>query len=79
MGRSIVWKGLLGGLAMICILKRSIWSGLTIFYKGTVMETVKISDQNIQLTDVMDKGWKLDLAPEAFMDDDLVEILEGGV
>ena len=64
---------------MICILKRSIWSGLTIFYKGTVMETVKISDQNIQLTDVMDKGWKLDLAPEAFMDDDLVEILEGGV
>lgn len=64
---------------MICILKRSIWSGLTIFYKGTVMETVKISDQNIQLTDVMDKGWQLDLAPEAFMDDDLVEILEGGV
>jgi hypothetical protein len=64
---------------MICILKRSIWSGLNIFYKGTVMETVKISDQNIQLTDVMDKGWKLDLAPEAFMDKDLVEILEGGV
>ena len=64
---------------MVCILKRSIWSGSNIFYKGTVMETVEISDQNIKLTDVMNKGWKLDLALEVFMDEDLVEILEGGV
>lgn len=64
---------------MICILKRSIWSGSNVFYKGTVMETVSISDQNIQLTDVMDKGWKLDLAPEEFMNEDIVELLEGGV
>lgn len=64
---------------MICILKRSIWSNLNVFYKGTVMETVKISDQNIQLTNVMDRGWKLDLTPEDFMNEDFVEILEGGV
>lgn len=66
---------------MIRILKASIVSRdrLELISKGTVMETVTISDHKIQLTDVMDKGWKLDLAPEEFMNEDIVEILEGGV
>lgn len=66
---------------MICILKASIVTRdrLKIISKGTIMETVTISDQKIQLIDVMDKGWKLDLAPEEFMNEDIVEILEGGV
>ena len=74
-------KGKIGGLIMIRILKASIVSRdrLELISKGTVMETVTISDHKIQLTDVMDKGWKLDLAPEEFMNEDIVEILEGGV
>lgn len=64
---------------MICILKHSIWSGLIIFYKGTVMETVEISDQNIQLIDMRNTDKILNLTPEEFTNEDLVEILEGGV
>lgn len=64
---------------MICILKANFVAKNTmnIISQGTVMETVAISDHEIQLTDVMGKGWKLDLAPEVF--GDLVEILEGGI
>lgn len=43
------------------------------------METVMISDQGIQLTDVMGKDRELDLKLETFTNEDLVEILEGGV
>lgn len=66
---------------MICILKRNIidWNGLNIFYKGTIMETVSISDQNIHLTDMRNTDKILNLTPEKFMDEDLLEILEGGV
>lgn len=64
---------------MICILKRSIWDNSNIFHKGTVMETVSISDQEIRLTDVMNKGRELDLKLEVFTDEELIEILEGGV
>lgn len=66
---------------MICILKRSItdWNGLNVFYKGTIMETVSISDQNICLTDMRNTNKKLNLTPEEFMDEKIVEILEGGV
>ena len=66
---------------MICMLKASIVSGnrLELISKGTIMETVEISDQKIQLIDVMDKDQKLDLAPEEFMNEDIVEILEGGI
>lgn len=59
---------------MICILKHSIWSGLNIFYKGTVMETVEISDQRIRLTDIRNTDKKLSLTPEEFTKEDLVEI-----
>ena len=38
-----------------------------------------ISDHKIQLTDVMTKDQTLDLAPEEFMNEDIVEILEGGI
>lgn len=66
---------------MICILKRSIidWHSLNIFYKGTIMETVSISDQNIHLTDMRNANKILNLTPEEFMDEKIVEILEGGV
>lgn len=66
---------------MICILKRSIidWNGLNVFYRGTIMETVEISDQNIHLTDMRNTDKILNLTPEEFTNEDLVEILEGGV
>lgn len=66
---------------MICILRASIVSRnrLKLISKGTVMETVMISDQKIQLIDVMNKDQTLDLAPEEFMNEDIVEILEGGI
>lgn len=66
---------------MICMLKASIVSGnrLELISKGTIMETVTISDHKIQLIDVMDKSQKLDLALEEFMNEDIVEILEGGI
>ena len=66
---------------MICILKRSIidWDGLNVFNKGIIMETVKISDQNIQLTEIRNTDKILNLTPEEFMAEDLIEILEGGV
>lgn len=66
---------------MICMLKASIVSGnrLELISKGTIMETVTISDHKIQLIDVMDKDQTLNLAPEEFMNEDVVEILEGGV
>ena len=64
---------------MICILKRSIWDHSNIFYRGTIMETVEISDQNIQLTNIGNTDKRLSLTPEDFMNEDLVEILEEGV
>lgn len=66
---------------MICMLKTSIVARdrLKLISKGTIMETVTISDHKIQLIDVMDKSQKLDLAPEEFMNEDIVEILEGGI
>lgn len=66
---------------MICVLKRSIidWNGLNVFYKGTIMETVEISDQNIHLTDIRNADKILNLTLEEFTNEDLVEILEGGV
>ena len=66
---------------MICILKASIVTRnrLNMISRGTVMETVTISDHKIQLTDVIDRSQKLDLAPEEFMNEDIVEILEGGI
>lgn len=66
---------------MICVLKRSIidWNGLNVFYRGTIMETVEISDQNIHLTDIRNADKKLNLTLEEFTDEELVEILEGGV
>lgn len=66
---------------MICILKRSIidWNGLNIFYKGTIMETVEISDQNIHLTDMRNTDKILNLTLEEFTSEDLIEVLEGGV
>ena len=66
---------------MICMLKTSIVARdrLKLISKGTIMETVTISDQKIQLIDIMDRSQKLDLAPEEFMNEDVVEILEGGI
>ena len=66
---------------MICVLKRSIidWNGLNVFYRGTIMETVEISDQNIHLTDIRNADKILNLTLEEFTNEDLVEILEGGV
>lgn len=66
---------------MICILRASIVSGnrLKLISKGTVMETVVISDHKIQLIDVMNKDQTLNLALEEFTNEDIVEILEGGV
>ena len=66
---------------MICILKASIVARdrLKLISKGTIMETVTVSDHKIQLTDVIDRSQKLDLAPEEFMNEDIVEILEGGI
>ena len=43
------------------------------------METVEISDQNIQLTNIGNTDKRLSLTPEDFMNEDLVEILEEGV
>lgn len=43
------------------------------------METVEISDQNIQLIDMRNTDKILNLTPEEFTNEDLVEILEGGV
>ncbi len=66
---------------MICILRANFVAKNTmnIIPKGTIMETVMISDQGIQLTDVMGKDRELDLKLETFTNEDLVEILEGGV
>ena len=66
---------------MICILRANFVAKNTmnIIPKGTIMKTVMISDQGIQLTDVMGKGRELDLELETFTNEDLVEILEGGV
>lgn len=66
---------------MICMLRTSIVARdrLKLISKGTIMETVMISDHKIQLIDIMDKDQKLDLAPEEFMNEDIVEILEGGI
>lgn len=66
---------------MICMLRTSIVARdrLKLISKGTIMETVMISDHKIQLIDIMDKSQKLDLAPEEFMNEDIVEILEGGI
>ena len=43
------------------------------------METVSISDQNIHLTDMRNTDKILNLTPEEFMDEKIVEILDGGV
>ena len=66
---------------MICMFKTSIVARdrLKLISKGTIMETVTISDHKIQLIDIMDRSQKLDLAPEEFMNEDVVEILEGGI
>ena len=66
---------------MICRLKCSIvdWEDLNIFYKGTIMETVEISDQNIHLTDTRNADKILNLTLEEFTSEDLIEVLEGGV
>ena len=66
---------------MICVLKRSIidWNGLNVFYRGTIMETVEISDQNIHLTDTRNADKILNLTLEEFTSEDLIEVLEGGV
>lgn len=66
---------------MICKLRRSIidWNGPTVFYRGTLMEAVEISDQNIRLTDIRNTDKKLNLTLEEFTNENLVEILEGGV
>lgn len=66
---------------MICMLRTSIVARdrLKLISKGTIMETVMISDHKIQLIDIMDKSQKLDLAPEEFMNEDVVEILEEGI
>jgi len=66
---------------MICILRTSIVARdrLKLISKGTIMETVTISNHKIQLIDIMDRSQKLDLAPEEFMNEDVVEILEGGI
>ena len=71
----------MGGLAVICRLKCSIvdWKGLNVFHRGTILETVEISDQNIHLTDTRNTDKKLNLTPEEFMNEDLIEILEGGI
>ena len=68
-------------LAIICMLKRSIidWNGLNVFYRGTIMKVAEISDQNICLTDIRNTDKKLNLVQEEFMDENLIEILEGGV
>lgn len=49
------------------------------FIGGTILETVEISDQNIHLTDTRNTDKKLNLTPEEFMNEDLIEILEGGI
>lgn len=66
---------------MICMLRASIVARdrLKLISKGTIMETVTISDQKIQLIDIMGRSQKLDLAPEDFMNENIIEILEGGV
>lgn len=64
---------------MICILKRSIWDHSNVFYKGTVMVTMEISDHEIQLTNIGNTNKRLNLTPEDFMNEDLIEILEEGV
>ena len=71
----------MGGLTVICRLKHGMvdWNNLNVFYKGTIMETVEISDQNVHLTNIRNTNKKLSLTPEEFMDEDLIEILEGGV
>lgn len=64
---------------MICILKRSIWDHSNIFHRGTVMETVSISDQNIDLRNIRNTDKRLSLTPEEFMNEDIIELLEEGV
>ena len=66
---------------MLCILKYSFVDRETmdVVPKGTIMETVSISDQNICLTDIRNTNKKLSLAPEEFMDEEFIEILDGGV
>ena len=43
------------------------------------MKVAEISDQNICLTDIRNTDKKLNLVQEEFMDENLIEILEGGV
>lgn len=66
---------------MLCLLKHNAVDRKTLnkIPKGTVLETVSVSDTVICLVDVRDKSRKLDLAPEEFMDSIYVETLEGGV
>lgn len=66
---------------MLCLLKHNAVDRKTLnkIPKGTVLETVSVSDTVICLVDARDKSRKLDLAPEEFMDSMYVEILEGGV
>lgn len=66
---------------MLCLLKHNAVDRKTLnkIPKGTVLETVSISDTVVNLVDVIDKDQKLDLAPEEFTDSTYVEILNGGV
>ena len=66
---------------MTCMLKRSIvdWHNLNVFYRGTIMKAVSISNQNIYLIDTGNTNKKLNLVQEDFMNENIIEILEGGV
>lgn len=68
-------------LAITCMLKRSIvdWHNLNVFYRGTIMKAVSISKQNIYLIDAGNTNKKLNLVQEDFMNENIIEILEGGV
>lgn len=68
-------------LTITCMLKRSIvdWHNLNIFYRGTIMKAVSISKQNIYLIDAGNTNKKLNLVQEDFMNENIIEILEGGV
>jgi hypothetical protein len=63
------------------MLKRSIvdWHNLNVFYRGTIMKAVSISNQNIYLIDAGNTNKKLNLVQEDFMNENIIEILEGGV
>ena len=66
---------------MLCLLKHNAVDRkrLNKIPKGTILETISISDTVVRLVDVINKDRKLDLAPEEFMDSIYVEILEGGL